>query len=79
MKIEASNVTITINGIDEENIVKGLSTLIDIYADSLKETIQQPEIHGTIINCESLAIDRCIEKIKSVSDTLSYFCEREEK
>ena len=79
MEIETSNGTITINGIDKENIVKGLSTLIDIYADSLKETIQQAEIHGTILNCESLAIDRCIEKIKSASDTLSYFCESEEK
>ena len=53
--------------------------MIDIYADSLKETIQQAEIHGTILECESLAIDRCIEKIKSASDTLSFFCESEEK
>lgn len=77
MEIETSNATITITKLDEENIVKGLATLIDIYADNLKELVNQSELHGTILKCESLAIDRCIEKIKSASDTLTYFCDEE--
>ena len=79
MEIETSNATITINGIDEKNIIEGLATLIDIYADNLKERVHQIEINGNILTCESLAIDRCIEKIKSASDTLTYFCESEVK
>ena len=79
MEIETSNALIKINGIDEKNIIEGLATLIDIYADNLKERVQEIKINGNMLQCESLTIDRCIEKIKSVSDTLTYFCETEGK
>ena len=79
MEIEAKNKRIVLSGIDEGNIVKGLAILVDTYADGLKKIAQQVELNGNILECENSAMDGCIEEIKSVSNTLTYFCESEDK
>ena len=79
MEIETKNVTITLNGIDEENIIEGLATLIGVYADGLKGTLHQVEVNKDILQCESSAINLSINKMKRISDTLSYFCKSEVK
>lgn len=74
--IETSEATIEISKNDEENIVKGLALLVDLYADSLKDLCYQAKIHGTILECELVGIEDCIEKLNSVDNTLNYFYEK---
>lgn len=72
-EIETSKATIKISKEDEENIVKGLATLIDLYADSLKDICDNAKIHGTILGCELVGIDDHIDTLKSINNTLDYF------
>ena len=67
------------NETDKGSIIEGLATLISVYADNLKGTLHQVEINRNILQCESSTINRNIDRMKEISDTLAYFCESEVK
>ncbi len=74
-EIETSKATIKISKEDEDNIIKGLATLIDLYADGLKDICDNPKTYGTILGCELAGIDDHIDRLKSINNTLDYFKE----
>lgn len=75
-KINTSNALIEINKQDEENIVKGLALLINLYADGLKDLCYDAKIHGNLLECELVGIEDHIKRLQSVSNTINYFYER---
>lgn len=58
---------------DKENIVEGLSQLVDFYANNLRELIEPARLHGDILECELVGIDDQINRLKSAVNTLDLF------